>query len=202
MKTAKWKACLGPWAIALTLLAAMASAPALAADVDAIVDPEIDGEERFEAVQNAAELGAVAVEPLAVHLDAEDVVIRRAARQALETIVHHAGRPDADEERRAVAEALSECLDDDYTVAVRREVLYLLAWCADHREVDAIAPLLEDSDLVDAACYALVPNPSRASVRALVNALDRVEDETSRTSIIHALAQKANAATEPLAEAE
>ncbi len=198
MKTVKWKGCLGPWAIALTLLAALAAAPAPAADVETIVDPGVDGEERFEAVRNAAELGAEAVEPLAVHLDEEDVVIRRAARQALETIVHHAGRPDADEERRAVAAALAECLDEEYTVAVRREALYLLAWCGDHREVDAIAPLLEDPELADAACYALVPNPSRASVRALVNALDRVEDEASRTSIIHALAQKANAAAKPL----
>ncbi|MFO7776027.1 MAG: hypothetical protein R6W89_09540 [Candidatus Hydrogenedentota bacterium] len=202
MKITQWKGSPGFGAIAMAFLAVMVSAPALAVDVETIVDPEVDGEERFEAVQNAAELGAEAVEPLAVHLDAENVVIRRAARQALESIVHHAGRPQADEEQRAVARALAECLDDEHTVAVRREVLHLLAWCADHREVEAIAPWLEDPELVDAACYALVANPSRASVRALVNALDRVEDEASRTSIIHALAQKANAATEPLTGSE
>ncbi|MFP4191633.1 MAG: hypothetical protein ACLFU6_06125 [Candidatus Hydrogenedentota bacterium] len=62
----------------LVVLAAMASVPALAVDVETIVDPDVDGEERFEAVQNAAELGVEAVEPLAVHVDAEDVVIRPA----------------------------------------------------------------------------------------------------------------------------
>ncbi|MFP4171987.1 MAG: hypothetical protein ACLFV4_03650 [Candidatus Hydrogenedentota bacterium] len=101
-----------------------------------------------------------------------------------------------------MAGALAECLDDEYTVAVRREVLHFLAWCAEYHEVDAIAPWLGDPELGDAACYALVANPSRASVRALVNALAHVEDEASRTSIIHALAQKANAATEPLRGSE
>ncbi len=174
-------------------VALMAAAPALAADVETIIGEDVDGEARFEAVHNAGELGTEAVAPLAAELNAENTLIRRAAREALEVIVHHAGRPGAEDERRAVADALAEVLAEDHDTAVQREVLYVIGYCADQRHVDAIAAFLNDPELADAACFALVLNPSRASVRALVNAFAEADEDTAPI-IVHALAQKANAA--------
>ncbi len=184
------------FAAALLIIAGVA-AHAIEDDIEAIVGP--DAEARFEAAADAGPLGAEAVEPLVPHLDDEDGEIRRAAREALQRIVMHAGRPDADDERAAVAQALAACLTDDYTVDQRREALELLSMCGGEDEVEAIEPLLRDPELIQAACRALVRNPSHESVRALVRALDGADEEMAK-EIAHALAQKATAAAQARSE--
>ncbi len=193
----RWRQIAAMMLAATLLMGTSLAASAIDDAVEAIVAP--DAEARFDAAADAGELGADAVEPLAPYLDHEDGEIRRAAQQALERVVMHAGRPGADDERAEVAQALTECLTEDYTVHVRREVLHLLSMCGGEDEVAAIEPLLHDPELMQAACRALVRNPSHESVRALVRALDDADEETAR-EIAHALAQKATTAAQARSE--
>ena len=178
--------------LALTPLAGAATS--VEERVAAVVGP--DAEHRIAAAAEAGDLGAEAVSYLVEGLDHEDPFIRRAAHEALERIVMRAGRPGADEERQAVAQALAEALEDAPSTQRQREILHFLSLCGGQREAAAIAPLLLDPALVDAACYALIRNPSRAAARALASAAEEADEPRIRRVIVHALAQIAADHTE------
>src|SRR5512137_2053906 len=65
---------------------------------------------RTQAWLGAGGIGAAAVRPLSGVMTDQDLEIARAAKRALWEIVHHAGRPGAQDEKRAVASELIELL--------------------------------------------------------------------------------------------
>jgi HEAT repeat protein len=122
---------------------------------------------RTEAWLNASEAGAPAVKPLAKVMTDNDLEIARAAKRALWKIVRHTGRPKANKERRAVETELAELLGKDQSVAVRREVLWMLSEIGARRSIEAVAGLLKNEDLREDARMSLERIPNRRALTAL-----------------------------------
>ncbi|MHC4744542.1 MAG: hypothetical protein ACYS8Z_21720 [Planctomycetota bacterium] len=92
-------------------------------DVAELIDKIKDSsaEVRTQAWQGAGKFGAAAVGPLAEVMRSGDMEVARAAKRAMWQIVRHAGRPEAEKEKEAVAEELAALLGGKTPVAVRRE---------------------------------------------------------------------------------
>jgi HEAT repeat protein len=144
-----------------------------------------DDKVRGAAWQNAGPLGAAAVKPLASLITDPDFEIGRAAKRGLWKVVRHAGRPAADDERKAVAKELVSLLEGQPTV-VRREVLWMLSEVGDDPAVKPIAALLSDADAREDARAALERIPGDASLAALKAALEKVPEEF-KPAIAHSL---------------
>jgi HEAT repeat protein len=131
---------------------------------------------RGAAWQSAGPLGAPAVKPLAAVMTDAELEVARAAKRALWKIVRHAGRPGADQERRAVAKELLALLEGQPTV-VRREALWMLSEIGSDDAVKLIASLLSDRDVREDARAALERIPGKQSLAALRSALTSVAEE-------------------------
>jgi len=134
-------------------------------------------EVRTQAWLGAGDVGADAVQPLSKVMTDDDLEVARAAKRALWQIVRHAGRPDAEGQKRAVVSKLIGLLGDDQPVAVRREVLWMLSEIGPRRRIKPIAGLLADADLREDARMVLERIPGKASVTALKAALKDVPEE-------------------------
>jgi len=134
-------------------------------------------EVRTEAWLGAGNVGAAAVRPLSKVMTDEDLEVARAAKRALWQIVRHAGRPGAEEERKAVATRLARLLGDKQPVPVRREVLWMLSEIGKAGVVKPMARLLENEDLREDARMALERMPGKRSVTALKAALKTVPEK-------------------------
>ncbi len=126
-----------------------------------------DAETRTNAWQRAGDVGAPAVQPLAMVMTDDDLEVARAAKRAMWKIVRHTGRPGADTARKAVETKLRGLLGDDQPVAVRREVLWMLSEIGGMRSVKPIAALLSDKNLREDARMVLERIPIRGAVQAL-----------------------------------
>jgi len=122
---------------------------------------------RTKAWLGAGEVGWRAVPALAEVMRDKDIEVARAAKRGLWKIVHYAGRPGADEERRAVAAHLGGLLADDTPVPVRREVLWMLSEIGEQELVKPIAGLMSNKELREDARMVLERIPGKASVAAL-----------------------------------
>jgi HEAT repeat protein len=134
-------------------------------------------EVRAEALLSAGEVGASAVKPLAKVMADEDVEVMRAAKRALWKIVRHAGRPNARDERRAVAAELIGLLGDDQPTSVRREVLWMLSEIGQRKSVNEIAALLSNKELREDARMVLERIPGRQSLAALEDGLKAAPED-------------------------
>ena len=129
-----------------------------------------DDKVRGPAWQSAEKMGSEAVKPLGeVMATSEDPEVTRAARRGLWRIVRHSGRPNAEEERRAVQNALMALLSSSKP-AVKREVLWMLSEIGDAQAVAPMAALLKDSELREDARQSLLRIPGEASLAALKKA--------------------------------
>ncbi len=126
-----------------------------------------DAETRTKAWQSAGDIGAPAVQPLALVMTDDDLEVARAAKRAMWKIVRHTGRPGADDARGAVERQLRGLLGDDQPVAVRREVLWMLSEIGSARSVKPIAALLSDKNLREDVRMVLERIPIRGAVQAL-----------------------------------
>ncbi len=144
---------------------------------------------RYAAWRSAGPMGAPAVAPLGELVASENRGVAKAASEALKTIAHHASRPGAAAERKAVSAELVKLLAADKPFITRVRALELLALTADDEFVPPIARLLDDEKLREDARRALERIPGRASVQALVEALSKVP-ENFRPFVIHSLGQK------------
>lgn len=147
---------------------------------------------RDDAIRSAATAGAAVVPPLGALLSHQDPDVRRAAKDGLFELAHHAARPGSDaEERRAVAIALTGLAADANLDRSGREAMLRAASLVadDDASVAPIAALLDDERLADAACSALVTISSPSAEAALIA---RVKDGAAcgRESLIRALATK------------
>ena len=131
---------------------------------------------RTEAWLGAGTVGAAAVRPLAKVMTDDDLEVSRAAKRALWQIVRHAGRPGAEDERKAVTTRLIRLLGDKQPVPVRREVLWMLSEIGKAGVVKPMARLLENEDLREDARMALERLPGKRAVTALKEALETVPE--------------------------
>jgi len=125
---------------------------------------------RAAAWQQAAAFGAPAIKPLAVLLDDPNSEIPRAANRALWVIARHAGRPGAAAEAKAVVSELVALLGTG-SLAVRREVLWMLSELAGNQAIKPMAALLTVPDVREDARLALQRIPGAQATRVLRAAL-------------------------------
>lgn len=151
-------------------------------------------EVRAEACQRACGFGAAAVTPLAELLTTGSPDVAHCARSALRRITSYAGRPGAQTEAAAVADALAKLLGGDRPVETRREVLALLSLVATDPQIPGIAALLRDAGLCEDARLTLERIPGKSATQALAEAL-AWGDPPLRVRIIHSLAARNAAET-------
>jgi hypothetical protein len=133
---------------------------------------------RGDAWQAAGPVGAPAVKPLAGLIASGELEVARAAKRAIERIVHHAGRPGAEPERAGVAKELLSALGEDRPVAVKRELLWSVSEIAVASEASApVAALLASAELRDDAKMVLERIPGDETLARLWVALDSAPAE-------------------------
>jgi hypothetical protein len=153
-------------ALAATLPVAVAAA---ASDPLVARLKSAEGDTRKTALDDAARQGAGAVEAIAALLGSSDTEEIRIAKRALARIVHHAGRPGAADEAKAVEKVLLLSLARLAPPQAKREVMWLLSEIAGDDAIPAIAELLRHPDLADDARMVLQRIPGKASLQALQN---------------------------------
>lgn len=126
-----------------------------------------DPETRTQAWQSAGDIGAPAVQPLALVMTDGDLEVARAAKRAMWKIVRHTGRPGAPKARTAVVGKLCGLLGADQPVSVRREVVWMLSEIGGMRAIRSLAELLSDEHLREDARMALERIPIPRAVQAL-----------------------------------
>ena len=126
-----------------------------------------DAETRTKAWQSAGDVGAPAVQPLAIVMTDDDLEVARAAKRAIWKIVRHTGRPGAANAKNAVVAKLCGVLGADQPVSVRREVLWMLSEIGGARAIRPIAELLSDKHLREDARMALERIPVPRALQAL-----------------------------------
>jgi HEAT repeat protein len=88
------------------------------------------------------------------------------ARYLLHAVATHVRRPDAEQERRMVSEALASTLDGARPSIIKAYVLEELEWVGGPESVAAVSKLLLDPELYDFAIRALVNIRAAAPMRA------------------------------------
>jgi HEAT repeat protein len=138
-------------------------------DVDALIAKIKDNNDdvRTEAWLGAGKVGAPAVKPLAEVMADNDLEVARAAKRGLWKIVRHAGRPGAQDEKKAVNAELIPLLGDDQPTAVRREILWMLSEIGGSRSVKPIAALLSNKELREDARMVLQRISNKRAIAAL-----------------------------------
>ena len=85
-----------------------------------------DADVRYAAWRSAGPQGAQAVAPLCERLDGADRGVGKAAKGALQAIVHHAARPGAATEASTVSAALLKVAQSERSAPTRGYALHLL----------------------------------------------------------------------------
>lgn len=130
-----------------------------------------NGETRAAAISDARGIGADGVLPLAKMIGGSDLAAAKAAGEALKRIVHHAARPGAAAEAKAVSTHLLQLATSDQAVAVRREALHLLGYIAHEHQAERIASLLRNPVLREDVRQTLQRIPGRKVDTVLEDAL-------------------------------
>jgi HEAT repeat protein len=126
-----------------------------------------DAETRTNAWQRAGDVGAPAVQPLAMVMTDDDLEVARAAKRAMWQIVRHTGRPGAINAKKAVVGKLCGLLGADQPVSVRREVVWMLSEIGGMASIRPLAELLSNKYLREDARCALERIPIKRAVQAL-----------------------------------
>ncbi len=150
---------------------------------------------RYAAWRDAGRVGARAVVPLGGLVASKNRGVAKAASEALNTIAHHASRPRAAVERKAVTRQLLTLLGRKSPHATRVKALELLALTGGDKCVPRVARLLNDKKLREDARRALERISGKASLQALIEASKKAPEDF-RPAVIHSLGQKG--ATEAL----
>jgi len=183
-------------AVVLSLTACWCLVPrsygATAAEIETFISKieSSDADTRHQAFENAAALGAEAIEPLGRPLGSRDKGVSRAARIALEKIVGYATRPGAEKERRDTSEALLKLVEPTYPVSVRNCALELLGAAGGDEAVPLLSRLLGDAELFEMARWALERIPGEAAGRALTDAIEQTRMICQRMALIKTVGVK------------
>lgn len=136
-----------------------------------------DDDVRTSAWLRAGSLGASAVKPLIVLTSHPSPEVARAAKRGLWQVVRRSGRPGADAEREAVSAALVGFLFDDVSVALRRDILWMVSESGGGASIEPVAALIANPDLREDARMTLERIPGDASLAALQAALESVPED-------------------------
>jgi len=136
-----------------------------------------DSAVRYAAWRSAGPMGAEAIKPLADLMKEDDRKVGKAAKEAAQQIVHHAARPGAQDEARAVADALVKVAASPRPRMVRSNALYWLGLVGDDAVVPALVKLLGDREIREDARMALERLPSDDALRALRDAAKTVSPD-------------------------
>ena len=175
---------------------ATAAATAVAGKAMASIGPAVptlirkikegNDEERAEAWTGAWRFGAPAIKPLVELMTDGNFEVARAATRAIWKIVHHVGRPGADNERTDVIVELLPLLADGQPAVVRREAMWMLSEIAGDEAVQPVSALLKDNELREDARLVLERMPGDTAVAALKIGLNAVPDDF-KVAIEHSL---------------
>jgi len=137
-----------------------------------------DKKTRSFAWKNAGKTGAPAVKALAALITNENIEVAWAAKRALREMAYYTGRPfGVAHAKEDVISELCALLGDDQPVAVRREVLWVLAEIGGDEAVEPVARLLSNRELREDARMVLDHIPGPKSLQALKSALKSVPDD-------------------------
>jgi HEAT repeat protein len=125
-----------------------------------------DADLRTQAWLAAGEVGPAALQPLAKLAAEGSLEVSRAACRAMWRIVRTAGAPGA-QGKKETEQQLAVLLGNDWSVALRREVLWMLSEIGDSQQVSAVAALLKHHELCEDARCALQRIPGDEAVAAL-----------------------------------
>jgi HEAT repeat protein len=139
-----------------------------------------DDKVRAAAWQAAGSVGAAAIRPLAGVVKDGELEVSRSANRAMWQIVRHSGRPGAEEEKKAVVEALIDVFQDEQQpVQLRRDAAWMLSEILDDGAVDppAAARFLGDADLREDVRAALQRIGGPNAIAALKAGLEAAPDD-------------------------
>jgi len=174
------------------LVAVQAASEAEVTDFLARIQSD-QGATRVDAIIKAGPMGAAAVVPLGQVAGGDNREASIAAQRALRNIAAYAGRPEAEAgQRKAVAEALTRILDQQYSKVTRCLALDLLSITGNDAVVPKIDALLHDSDgdVADEARRSLEGIPGSASLKALIDGAGKAQGRL-RLAIFTSLGQRA-----------
>jgi len=103
--------------------------------------------------------------------------VGRAARRGMERIVRTVGAPRVQPAKSAVIRELLGLLGDSQSVALRRDILWLLSEIGGGESVESIAALLKHGALREDARMVLERIPGEKSLASLRNALGSVPED-------------------------
>ncbi len=145
-----------------------------------------DAATRAAARDAAGSVGAEAIVPLGKIAANGELDVARAAQRAMQKIVYHAGRPNAEDEARAVAGELVKLLGDSQPLQFRREVLWMTWQIAGEEAVEPVAALLAHAELHEDARMALERLPEEKATAALQAAYSAATD-SKKAALAHSL---------------
>ncbi len=172
---------------------------AYAQDVNALLErlQSADAKARQSAVDELAKIGAPAVPPLFKLVGGENPTVALWAKKAVTAIAHHAARPGAEKERRAVSAALVAQVKSDANVDVRSFAVETLSFVGRDDAVPALAALLkEEKDLREMARWSLERIPGRRATEAIARAVASADAEF-KVALIKTLGARGDVAAVP-----
>ncbi len=177
-----WSAALG--AMAVTLVVCLGLQPLPADDVATLIQhiTSDDKEVRHRArTIDAARCGSAAVAPLGKLLRDDRREVAISAERALQTLTHHAARPQAPDEARAVSVELGRLLHDAAPRKVKLIALNLLSYVGGAEAVPHVAGVLRDDDkhVRESARLALERIPVARATEALIRAAKSADPKTA-----------------------
>jgi HEAT repeat protein len=132
---------------------------------------------RYAAWSKAAEVDAKVIPSLGRLLAANNPGVRKAANEALNTIVHSVGKEAEGGKRKTVVRGLLKLLDDNQPQDVRVIALRQLSLLAGDDAVADVAKLVRQPQLQEEAVFCLERIPGKVATMALLNSLKDAKDE-------------------------
>jgi len=148
-----------------------------------------DDNVRAAARDNAGQVGAAAIAPLAKIACEGELEIARAANRAMQNIVYHAGRPGASDEAKAVSAELIKLVAPEPPLQFRRDVLWMIWQIAGPEAVEPVAALLGNPDLREDSRMCLEGLPAAEAVNALRRAIQAAPDDF-KPAVAHSLRKR------------
>ena len=125
---------------------------------------------RVSAVKQSVLVGTPAIVPLGQVAGGGEPAAARAATEALNRIVLHAGRPKADRERKEAVARLGELAQPTHPRVVRAQAVFLIGSIGRDEAVRPLTALLGDEQMREDARMALERVPGKAADAAIKQA--------------------------------
>lgn len=132
---------------------------------------------RYAAWTQGGEMDPAVIPDLARLISGPKPGVAKAAGEALNRVVHSAGKDPAGVRREAVARGLLALLDRKQPVSVRTIALRQLSLVGGEEAIASVAPLLSSAELREEAVFCIERIPGKASASALMAAAKSAPDD-------------------------